>query len=341
VTNDEKRGGRLKLLRWLIPLAISTVAIWLVLRDIDLSQFVTNLSQIRLGTFLLASLIYFASFSFRAFSWYILLRRKVSYKDAFFTMGAGYLLNNLFPFRLGEIGRAVLLDNPEGPSGLEVLSSVLVERIFDVFLAAVFVLATLPRILGAEFDRSLITAAFILTLTGMAVLYLAARFRVRITAWLSTWGKRENFVRTWVAPKASQILEGLSVLNHPLAFLLAFGSLTISWFLAFGQNFVVFSSLFQDPPFWWMIFVLSTGAFGMALPSAPAGLGVFEGAIVAAFGLLGVDAALAFTHAVVIHALSFVYASALGLIGLRLRGEAVIALYHRVINRAPQIQSAE
>jgi len=341
VTKDEKRGVWGKLLRWLVPLSISATAIWLVLRNIDLSQFVLNLSQISLSTLILATIVYFASFSFRAFSWYILLRRKVSYKDAFFTMGAGYLLNNLFPFRLGEIGRAILLDNPKGPTGLEVLSSVLVERIFDVFLAAVFVLATLPRILGAEFDQRLITAAFILTLLGMGVLYTAARLRVRITAWLEGWGKKENFVRSWVAPKASQVLEGLSVLNHPLAFLVAFGSLTISWFLAFAMNFIIFSSLFSGPSFWWMIFVLSTGAFGMALPSAPAGLGVFEGAIVAAFGLLGVGADLAFTHAVVVHAISFVYASALGLIGLRLRGEAVIALYHRVVNRAPQIQSAE
>lgn len=337
----EKKGGWGKVLRWLIPLSISAGAIWLVLRHIDLSQFVTNLSQISLGTLILGTIVYFASFSFRAFSWYILLRRKVSYKDAFFTMGAGYLLNNLFPFRLGEIGRAVLLGNPKGPSSLAVLSSVLVERIFDVFLAAVFVLATLPKILGAEFDQRLITAAFFLTMFGIAVLYTAARLRVRITAWLEGWGKKENFVRNWVAPKASQVLEGLSVLNHPLPFLIAFGSLTISWFLAFSMNFIIFSSLFSDPSFWWMIFVLSAGAFGMALPSAPAGLGVFEGAIVAAFGLLGVGADLAFTHAIVVHAISFVYASTIGLIGLRLRGEAVLGLYRRVVRRTPEIETIE
>ena len=329
------------MLRWLIPIAISAGAIWLVLREIDLSLFVQNLVKIDLRIYLFASIAYFVSYFFRAFSWYILLRRKVTFKDTFFTMGAGYLLNNVFPFRLGEIGRAVLLDDPEGPTALEVLSSVLVERIFDIFLAAVFVLSMLPRILGSGFDQTLILIAFIVALTGLAALYLAARFRLRITAWLTGWGERSEFVGRWLAPKASQVREGLSVLNNPWAFILAFGSLALSWLIAFGENYIVFQSLYPNPPFWWMVFVLSAGAFGAALPSAPAGLGVFEGVMVAAFAFLGVSAEVALTHAIVIHALAFVYSNILGLIGLRMRGQAVVGLYRRVIHRSPAIDSAE
>jgi len=341
VTKQNQWGKLGKILRWLVPLGISGVAIWLVLRDIELSQFLDNLSKISWKTYLLATLIYFASFFFRVFCWYILLKRKISFKDVFFVMNAGYLLNNIFPFRLGEVGRAMLLDDPERSSALEVLSSVLVERIFDVFLAAVFVLAMLPRILEGAFDQRLILLALTLAVAGLALLYLIARFRKRIGTWLTGWGKRSQFVKRWITPKAIQVLEGLSVLNNPGAFLLAFGSLTISWFLAFGENFIVFSSLYPNPPFWWMIFVLSAAAFGTALPSAPAGLGVFEGVMVAAFALLGVNAELAFTHAIVIHVLAFVYANILGLIGLRLRGQAVVALYQRAIHRSPKVQPSE
>ncbi len=337
---SEKNNGNLigKVLRWLIPIAISAGAIWLVLRDIELSTIIQNLLKIDLTIYLFATFAYFVSYFFRAFSWYVLLRRKVSFKDTFFTMGAGYLLNNLFPFRLGEIGRAVLLADPEGPTALEVLSSVLVERVFDVFLAAMFVLSLLPRILGREFDQTLIVIVFILTIVGLGVLYLAARFRLRITAWLEGWGDRSAFVSRWIAPKVGQVLEGLSVLNNPGAFLLAFGSLAVSWLVAFGENFIVFQSLYSNPPFWWMAFVLSAGAFGAALPSAPAALGVFEGVMVAAFALLGVGPEIAFTHAIVIHALAFVYSNILGLIGLRMRGEAVVGLYRRVAHRSPTIE---
>jgi hypothetical protein len=335
------RGILGKVLRWLIPLLISIIAIWLILRDIDLRQLGQNFAQIGWRQFVMASLAYFAAFFFRVFCWYILLRRKVSFWDAFFTMGAGYLLNNVFPFRLGEIGRALLLDDPQGPKALEVLSSVIVERVFDVFLAAVFVLTMLPKIVNGVYDQTLILIALIVALIGLAVLYLAARFRVRIIAWLKGWGEKSEFIRLRVAPRMIKVLEGLSVLTHTPSFLLAFGSLAASWFVAFGENFIIFRSLYANPPFWWMIFVLSAATFGAALPSAPASLGIFEGVMVAAFALLGVDAETAFTHAIVIHTIAFVYANIFGLIGLRLRGKALISLYRRALHRSPEVTPTE
>ena len=328
-----------KLLRWLIPLGFSGLSIWLVLRNIELDQFIENLTRVGFQTFFLASLLYFVSYFLRVFCWYTLLRGTVSFWDAFFTMGAGYLLNNTLPLRLGEIGRAVLLSDPQGPSTFEVLSSILVERIFDVLLAAVFVLSMLPRILGDGYDQTFIVLALIISLIGLLSLILMVRFRANLIRWLNAWGERRDFIKRWITPKIIQVLNGLAVLNHPRYFILSFGSLILSWFLAFGENVVVFRSLYPDPPFWWMIFVLSAGAFGAALPSAPAGIGVFEGVMVAAFALLGVEAELALTHAIVIHLLAFVYANILGLIGLRLRGEALITLYQRVVNRKTEIQT--
>ncbi|KUK92924.1 MAG: hypothetical protein XE06_1128 [Anaerolineaceae bacterium 46_22] len=330
-----------KISRWLIPLLISVLAFWLVFRNIDLSKFVSNLKRVGFEALLYATLLHFLSLFFRVFSWYILLGRKVSFKDAFFTMNAGYLLNNVFPFRLGEVGRALLLDTPEGPSALEAFSSVIVERVFDVFLAAVFVLIMLPRVLAGDAQQTIIYIAFSVAVLGILALYLIARYRKKILVWLERWGKKAAFIDRWVKPKAAQILEGLSVLSNPRLFLLAFGSLFISWMLAFVQNFVVFRTLYPNPPFWWMIFVLSIGTFGIALPSGPAGLGVFEGAMVAGFALLGVDAELGFAHAIIIHAVSIVYNNIFGLIGLHLRGEALVDLYQRAIRRSPKVQPQE
>ena len=341
MTDKVVKSIRDNLLRWMVPLLISGAAIWLVLRNIEISQFVNNLSRISWQTYLFASIAYFVSFVLRAFCWHILLRRKVPYRDVFFTMGAGYLLNNIFPLRLGEIGRAVLLDDPGHISLLEVFSSVVVERIFDVFLAAVFVLSMLPRILGGEFDQNLIMIAFILALVGLVILFVLAKIRGRIAAWLTHWGERSNFVRKWVTPKIAHALEGFSVLTDPKAFLMAFAFLTLSWGFAFIQNFIIFRNLYTSPPFWWMIFVLSAGAFGAALPSAPASWGVFEGVVVASFALLGVEAEVAFTHAIVVHVMVFIYANLIGLIGLRLRGEALIAFIQRVLVRAPRVKAVE
>ncbi len=341
MTETKKRRPLGKILRWFVPLAISALAIWLVLRQVAFSQFVENLKKIGWPTILLVSLVYFASLIVRVFCWYILLQKRVSFKDAFFTMCSGYLLNNVFPFRLGEVGRALLLDSPEGPSALEVFSSVMMERIFDIFLAAVFVLAMLPRVIEGDFDQRLIWLVFILAILGLVTIYILAHSREKIGRWLAKWGERSAFVLNWVKPKADQVLAGFAVLKNPGAFLLAFGSLAVSWVIAFGENYIIFQRLYPNPPFWWMIFVLSMAAFGAALPSAPAGLGVFEGVMVVAFGLLGVNADLAFTQAIVIHAISIIYSSVLGLIGLRMRGQAVVDLFRRAFHRDTAAQTGE
>ncbi|MFA7406531.1 MAG: lysylphosphatidylglycerol synthase transmembrane domain-containing protein [Anaerolineaceae bacterium] len=326
------------LLRWLIPLLISALVIWLVLRAIDFQTFVSNLGQIRWQTLFYASIVFFLSYFLRVFCWYILLRRKVPYWDAFFTMGVGYLLNNILPFRLGEIARAVMLDQSGRISPLEVFSSVIVERIFDVFLAAIFILSVIPRILSSSFDLRLIFVVFLLAMMGLIGLFLVAKYRDRVSAWFSRRGERSRFIRDWLAPKIAHALEGFAVLTDLKPFTIAFGSLVLSWWLAFGQSMIIFKNLYLNPPFWWMIFVLSAGAFAAALPSAPAGLGVYEGAVVAAFAVLGVDMETALTYAILTHAMSILFTTLIGLVGLKMRDEALIAFVQRVLERSPRDQ---
>jgi uncharacterized protein (TIRG00374 family) len=329
-----QRNNLAKLLRWLISLLISGLAIWLVLRQVELSQFISNLPKINFSTFIFASVVFLLSYLFRVYCWLVLLKYETTYKDAFFAMGVGYLLNNVLPFRLGEFGRAILLGKRTKLSTLEVLSSVVVERIFDIFLAASFMLSMLPRIVNAEFDQGFVFILAALSTAVIVILYMAARFRQVINQWMLAWGERSEFVKIRVAPRSTQILEGLSILTNPKYFALAFGSLTISWLIAFGQNLITFRSLSPQAPFWWMIFTLSAGAFGNALPSAPAGIGVFEGVMVAAFAVLGVDPEVALTQAVVVHFISFFYTSIFGFIGLHLQGEAFVSLYNKVMSRA-------
>jgi hypothetical protein len=57
-------------------------------------------------------------------------------------------------------------------------------------------------------------------------------------------------------------------------------------------------------------------AFGIALPSSPGAVGIFEAAWVGALVLCGADPASALAFAVAAHALSFVITSGCGLVAL-------------------------
>jgi uncharacterized protein (TIRG00374 family) len=70
----------------------------------------------------------------RGKAWHTLLRRRAAYRDVFFTLNEGYLINNILPFRLGEVARAYLLGRKAHLSFWDVLSTVLIERFLDLAL---------------------------------------------------------------------------------------------------------------------------------------------------------------------------------------------------------------
>ena len=66
--------------------------------------------------------------------WRTLLQNKATYKDAFITVNEGYLLNNILPFRLGEVGRSFLMSHKAKIGFWQVLSTIVIERALDIGL---------------------------------------------------------------------------------------------------------------------------------------------------------------------------------------------------------------
>ena len=63
-------------------------------------------------------------------------------------------------------------------------------------------------------------------------------------------------------------------------------------------------------------------ALGVALPSAPAGLGLWEAATVAALTMAAVPAEMALAFAILSHLASFISLAALGIAGLVFEGQS-------------------
>ena len=83
---------------------------------------------------------------------------------------------------------------------------------------------------------------------------------------------------------------------------------------------------------WWTGFVLGVVSLGIAIPSAPAGLGVYEAAMVAALSFLGYPAGMALAVALVAHLIHISFTAIVGGIGLMREGETLTGLYNRLRN---------
>jgi uncharacterized protein (TIRG00374 family) len=290
------------------------------------------LTLMDLKWFAVAIGFYLLGLVMRALSWMTLLQNKASYGRVFLTLNEGYLLNNVFPFRLGELGRAVLLSQATGLSAFFVLSTIIIERAYDVAIAAGLLLATLPFVLGLDTGQTIASLVMILVILVLVSLFLLARYRQRIIVKLEAYGETRPLFRDRILRRVESLLEGFGALSRLDQFLLSVFYILIAWLFGSVQLYFLALSLGIDVQLWWIGFVVGVISLGIALPSAPAGLGIYEVAMVGAFSLLGVPTSQALALALVAH---FIHITITGLIGayaIFRDGENIAGLYQRLIN---------
>ena len=172
---------------------ISAVALIAILLLVDLKQLVEALRLADYRLVLLGIAISVTWVAVRGMVWRTLLQEKASYSQVFFSVNEGYLLNNLLPFRLGEVGRCLLLSQKAGLDFWQVFSTVIIERILDLALAAGLLLSTLPFVIGADWALEAALGVGGVVLLILAALYLLARFREWALLQFQHLGKRAPY----------------------------------------------------------------------------------------------------------------------------------------------------
>lgn len=313
--------------RWLPGVLISLVAIAVIFRLANGQDLRPAFAQIRPVYILISVVMTLLFLAVRALAWRTLLEEKATFRQAFFTINAGYLLNNLFPLRAGEFGRAILMGQASGLGMMHVLSTIVIERVFDLAMAAGLLLSTLPLALGMQGAQPAALMTLGLVLAGLLVLYLMARFNQQVHAWVLRWGQRWPVVQRWVVPQIDALLRGLRVLVDPRRFVLSVLWIAASWFVAVVLYYIMVLSIAPQAVLWWGAFLDSALAVGIALPAAPAAVGTFEASLVGALQLLGVAYAPALAYAVSIHFLQLVITGVLGFYGLAKEGRSITSLF--------------
>ncbi len=122
---------------------------------------------------------YFLAVVIRTWRWHYLLKplKEVSMRDLFPVVVIGYMGNNVYPARAGELLRAYVLKRNESVSVSASLATVIVERIFDGLVMLLFVFVALPTapFLSGWLRSIVITGSVIFSGALAIFLFLAAR----------------------------------------------------------------------------------------------------------------------------------------------------------------------
>lgn len=306
-----------------LALAVSGLAIFLLLRQIDLHALYSALLSLTPAAFLLILACFTVGLLVRGMVCWLILGRDFKFSSAFWAMNVGYLLNNILPLRLGEVGRAVLLvRHGKGKHNYpEVFAAIVTERMMDLMVGSLFFLATLPMVVGESSLKTVVFVTAALMLVMSAVIVLSASRRERVLGWLDARFGTKKLAREKILPALDHLLQGFQIFLKPKLFLSAFFLLAISWGMSMVEFGILQHAILGNSQWWWPLMITPASAFVNALPAAPAGLGVFEAGVVAAYSLVGVGKAEALALALVVHGVQVILPIFLGMIGIYLMGE--------------------
>jgi hypothetical protein len=300
--------------RKVIPgILISLLALAAIFYLVDLEQLLASLrlADPRFIILLFATTLLWIFL--RSVVWRTLLQERAPLGMVFLTLNQGYVLNNLLPFRLGEVGRAFLLSRKAHLGFLQVFSTVLIERAMDVALAAGVLLVSLPFVVGGNFawQAAILTGG--LVLLGLGLLHLLARNQ----GWARTQYERWSQGVPWVskALKPAQFeafFEGLAALVDGRRFARVLLWMLLNWGVAVAQFYLLMRAFFPQAELVWATLTLGVMALGVAVPSSPGAVGVLEIAIMGALSVFGVDPSTALAAALTAHLTNYLLTGLIG-----------------------------
>ena len=307
----------------ILGLIISALALALAIRWSGWQQLRLALMQVDLRFVLLAVFVFLLSMMARAAAWQALLNWQFPYLRVLAVLNEGYFLSNLLPFRLGEIGRAIILSRSSSGRVISILSSIFTERLYDMVLAVTLLFILFPY--AVDLPGAVRVALILGVILGLVVFGLITLLRKsefveailrRLPGGLDRWG---NF---W-----DQMRSGFRALEDGKVFSASAFFMLLSWALAGLEYWLVIRAVTADVRLEWAFFMLTVTLLGGAIPSSPGYIGVFEAAGVLALTVFNVSQADGLAAAIILHAITFILASGFGAIAMINEGESLTSLY--------------
>jgi uncharacterized protein (TIRG00374 family) len=295
---------------------ISTFFLYFVVRKLDWENFWLSLRTANYWWILPGVAVYFIAVWARAWRWHYLLKpiKSIKTRVMFPITCIGYMGNNIYPARAGEVLRAVILKRREGVPISASLATIIVERIFDgvVMLAFVFVnLAKLAELTDvsvpiAKWEISIQDLAIwgSVAFFGALIIFLLAAMFPKITARIGQWFI-DRLLPNRVREKASVIMHkflgGLESLRSPLNVLMVFVTSVVIWLLETVKYWFVMYAFNFSVSFFTLMLMNGVVNLATTIPAAPGYLGTFDAPGIAVLQADGISKAVATGYTLVLH----------------------------------------
>lgn len=325
--------NRKRMLMFALSLGVSAVFLVLAFRGLRPEDAWDAIRQAQFGWLVVGFAISFAVRLVVTRRWKYLIDgvQPVPFTRLYELVNIGYMGNNIYPFRAGEVLRCVLLQRshkvPIAQSGV----SILVERAFDGIVMVTFVLVGLIA-LNLESDvlrnGAAVTGVWFLAAVLM-FFFLALRpslFR-RVAGWVAK--RLPDRIGARILQLTDDIINGTVGLSRPRDLFGAVGTSYLTWMIE-ALAYTAVAVAFNVVPVNYMLMLIVVGAvnLGQIIPSSPGGVGVFEyfaSTVLIAFGVPQADAV---AYALLAHVIIWLPPTLHGFIILSRQGLSLSTVAH-------------
>jgi hypothetical protein len=259
----------------------------------------------------------------------LLLRRIPSFKSCFLAKLTTSALNNVVPFRGGDMARVWMLERHAGITKSAAAAVAIVEALFELLaLAAV----TFAAAMVAREQRWVAGTAASLVGAAVVLIWLLKRVKGGAAAQL-TRASGASGVLAWIRGVADRVEPATRALRSPDTIAVAVASSLIIWVLEMSMVMLCARAIHLSIGPALATVTLMGINLAMALPSMPASVGAFESGATLVLVISGIAKGPAVAFALLYHAIQVVPVTIVGL--------GVISRVGITLDRLPAPQSAE
>ena len=289
-------------MRKILSFCVATLCLYFAFKQVNLEDINRAISNSNFYYILIALLTTYITFILRSIRWKILLDSPSNLKlnKYISTTHIGYFLNNILPFRAGDLGRAKLLSNHSNQIRFSfLLGSLVAEKIIDLWMIGFFSIYLIffgfNDVLGLTFSLGILLLYIITSLIifGNNSVINKIKNQFSIT---------KNFVDGYLLVSKNKLKLGIVSLLLWSSFVVYMVALlkSINIHLSFEQYIGI---------------TIITGIV-TSLPIAPAAIGTYHLAVIYFLSLYGIGIEQSQTAAILLHSIFLLYTIILGYIYL-------------------------
>lgn len=310
--------------RWIVlalGIVVSAVFLYFGLQGVQLDEVARRIVGADLIWLVPSIAIYFLAVWGRTWRWHYLLRpmKRVSLRALFPIVVIGYMGNNVYPFRAGEVIRAYVLKRNEGISLTGSLTTIVVERIFDGLVMLIFVFAALPFApIEADWLRTVIIFGTLVFFGALAVfLALAARpDRAQRLAHGTITRLLPLRAHAPLLRLTDHFLDGLKSLRSPRDLLMTLITSIFIWLTETTKYWFVMHAFNFEVSFFALMIMTAVVNLATTLPAAPGYIGTFHTPGILVLETFRVNSEVAASYTIVLHAALWLPITLLGFVYL-------------------------